>query len=138
MLLLPIVCFKNNGINIYSVTLIVISRFMFYVIHCVPSAIVAPAHHFEGVCFPTDPTCIPICWTPLVWIVKTTVQPLFCFVSACVLENGFTFCPTLPNFITPKSFVSLKLSTIAVCVLWSSTHLAHASISLLVFSLMSF
>ena len=64
---------KTNGINIYCVYLAVISCLSLYVMHCVYSANVGPAHHFEVICFPTYPTYLAICWMLLTWVAKTTV-----------------------------------------------------------------
>ena len=64
-------------------------------------------------------------------------EPDFFFVCSGTLVNGFTFCPTLPDFITSKSFVSLKPFNITVYYLWASIYLAHANICSLATTLVS-
>ena len=61
---------------------------------------------------------------------------IFCFVCTGVLANGLFSAP-LSLILLHQSFFSLMLSNTVVCVLWASTHLAHASICLSVTILVS-
>ena len=81
--------------------------------------------HFKAVYFPADPTHPPIFWTLSMWVAITTVL-VYVLCLCWWFEKCFTFGPTLPNFIMSKSFFSLKLSHITVCVLWALTLLVHA------------
>ena len=111
----------------------VISFLMSYVMHCAPFVIVGTAHCLEVVCFPTDPHVFPYARHCQCGWLKSEFLQLSC-VCWCFWQMILLFVPLSPDFTTSKSFFLVNLSNIMVCVLWVSTHLAHASACSLVTS----
>ena len=80
------------------------------------------------VSLPTDPTCLPIHWTVLTWLTRTTITTIlpclflyFCYLL-CIGFLLYSCC-----FYNVKVFISFRLSKSAVCDHQALNLLANAT-----------